>query len=284
MLKALQHHWRDYLIEAWGLGMFMVMAGSVATLLFSPSSPVVQWIPDPMLRRSLMGMAMGLTAISIIYSPWGKRSGAHLNPSVTLTFFRLKKLAPWDALFYVVAQFLGGALGVFLVGVVLGSLFTDPPISAIATVPGQWGWLAALLTEFLMAWGLMTIVLITANIPRLANYTGIFAGLTVATYITLLSPISGMSMNPARSTASALSAQIWTAFWIYYLAPPLGMLTAAEIYRRVTKLRTRSICCKLCPNGETPCISIDCCGGCETLVRPWRTSADTDKELTMRQG
>ncbi len=278
MVKTLRNHLREYLpeylIEAWGLGMFMVSSGFFATVLYAPNSLAVSLIPNVFLRGVLMGAAMGLTAIAIIYSPWGKRSGAHLNPAVTLTFFRLKKLAPWDALFYVVAQFVGGVLGVSLVAVLLGQAFTEPPIQYVVTVPGQWGWLAAFVTEFLMAFGLMSIVLVTSNTQRLASYTGVFAGLMVASYIAVLAPISGMSINPARSFASALLAHVWTAFWIYYFAPPLGMLTAAEIYRRVSNLKTRSICCKLCPNGDTPCISIDCCGNCDLLVRSWRQPVD----------
>jgi aquaporin Z len=63
------------------------------------------------LRRFIMGLAMGSTAIAIIYSPWGKRSGAHITPSTTLTFFRLGKVPRWDAIFYVASQFLGGVTG-----------------------------------------------------------------------------------------------------------------------------------------------------------------------------
>ncbi len=62
-----------------------------------------------------MGLLMGLTAILIIYSPWGRQSGAHINPAVTLTFWRLGKVRTWDAIFYMLAQFAGGALGVLLV-------------------------------------------------------------------------------------------------------------------------------------------------------------------------
>lgn len=269
MWKSLRSHWPEYLIEAWGLGTFMVVAGCFATLLHSPQSPISQWIPSTFLRGALMGIAMGMTAIALIYSPWGKRSGAHFNPAVTLTFFRLKKLALWDVVFYVLAQFIGGASGILLIALILRAAFTNPPINYLATVPGQWGVIAAFIAEFLLAFGLMTMVLITSNLPRLSNYTGVFAGIMVANYITFAASFSGMSMNPARSFASALPSQIWTAFWIYYFAPPLAMLTAAELYKRVTGLRTRSICCKLCPNGDTPCISIDCCGNCDYLVRPW---------------
>jgi hypothetical protein len=73
----------------------MVSAFTFGTILEHPASPVHQVIPNPLLRRLLMGIAMGLTAISIIYSPWGKQSGAHINPSTTFTFFRLGKVAKW---------------------------------------------------------------------------------------------------------------------------------------------------------------------------------------------
>jgi aquaporin Z len=270
MMKALRDHWPEYLIEAWGLGMFMLSAGFFGTLLYSPTSPLVQWIPPSLLRGALMGLAMGGTAIALIYSPWGKRSGAHFNPAVTLTFFRLKKLAPWDALFYAIAQFIGGTIGVGLVALVLQTAFTNPPINYLVTVPGAWGIGAAFIGEFLIAFLLMTVVLVTSNMIRLSNYTGIFAGILVCLYITFEAPISGMSMNPARTFASAILAQVWTAFWLYYFVPPLAMLTATELYKRLTGIRTRSICCKLCPNGETRCISPDCCTRCDVVVRPWR--------------
>jgi aquaporin Z len=110
-------------MEAAGLAFFMISAGLFGTLLGYPGSPVHQAIDEPFLRRALMGLAMGLTAIAIIYSPWGKQSGAHINPSVTLTFLRLGKVAKWDALFYVVAQFAGGVFGVLVVGGILGEVF-----------------------------------------------------------------------------------------------------------------------------------------------------------------
>ena len=90
-----------------------------------------------MVRRALMGLIMGLTAIAIIYSPWGQQSGAHINPAVTLTFWRLGKIATWDAVFYVAAQFMGGLLGVLVVLALLGAIFADPPVSYVATLPGR---------------------------------------------------------------------------------------------------------------------------------------------------
>ena len=109
---ALASHWPEYVIEAACLGLFMVSACAVTIFLQHPASILRQMVPSTFLRRLLAGVAMGLTAIALIYSPWGKQSGAHLNPSVTLTFLRLGKIEPWDAVFYVFAQFIGGTLGV----------------------------------------------------------------------------------------------------------------------------------------------------------------------------
>jgi aquaporin Z len=117
MRSALKAHWPKYLMEAAGLGIFMISACMVVALLEHPASPVRQSLPSPFLRRALIGIAMGLTAIGIVYSPWGKQSGAHLNPSLTLTFFRLGKVHGWDAFFYVLAQFAGGLSGVLVAAV-----------------------------------------------------------------------------------------------------------------------------------------------------------------------
>jgi aquaporin Z len=253
MREALRHHWSDYFIEAVGLGLFMVSACVFATLLEHPASTVAQCIEDPFVRRLCMGMAMGLTAVGIIYSPWGQQSGAHLNPAITLTFFRLGKVKPWDALFYTLAQFVGGITGVWLAATVLGQVIAHPSVNYVATAPGMAGAGIAFLAEGVMAFVLMSMVLRVSNTPRLARFTGLFAGVLVVTYITLEAPLSGMSMNPARSFGSALAAQLWTAWWIYFIAPPLGMLAAAELYRRQQGAHA-VICAKLHHHNSKRCI------------------------------
>src|SRR5918999_4669333 len=111
MTDALKRHWPEYLIEGACLGVFMMSAFTFGAIFEHPDSPVHQAIRNPVLRRFCMGLAMGLTAIAIIYSPWGKQSGAHINPSTTVTFWRLGKVAAWDGLFYVGFQFIGGLNG-----------------------------------------------------------------------------------------------------------------------------------------------------------------------------
>lgn len=261
MKDAFRHHWPEYLMEAFGLGAFMVSACVFATLLEHPASPARQALADGDLRRVLMGLAMGTTAAAIIHSPWGQRSGAHLNPSVTLTFFRLGKVPAWDAAFYVAAQFAGGALGVLACALVLGPALAHPAVAYVVTVPGPQGAAVAFAAEAAISFLLMLVVLAAASHTRLAPRTGLLAAALVFLFIAVEAPLSGMSINPARTVASAAVAGRWTAAWVYLAAPPLGMLLAAEVFRAVTHARARH-CAKLVHTSRERCIFCGFgCGG-----------------------
>jgi aquaporin Z len=248
-----ERHWQEYAMEGALLGLFMVAACGFATLLEHPASPLHRSLADGAVRRLLMGLAMGATAVALIHSPWGQQSGAHMNPSLTVTYLRLGKMARRDALGYVAGQFLGGIVGVLLVRALLGMLVAHPAVRFAATAPGPGGAATAFLAELTISFLLMSVVLIASNSVRLARYTPLLCGALVATYITLEAPISGMSMNPARSFASAVAAGQWTALWIYFTAPPLGMLAAAEAYVRLRGAQ-RVICAKLDHGGGRRCI------------------------------
>lgn len=253
MISALRRHWPEYLMEGAGLAAFMIAACLFASLLEYPGSPVRQAVPDATLRRVLMGLAMGVTAIAIIYSPWGKQSGAHINPAVTLTFLRLGKIPFADAAFYIAAQFLGGLVGVLLAAALLGRVLADPTVRYVVTTPGSAGELVAFIAELVISFGLMLTVLTAISRPRLTRFTGVLAGVLIATYIAVEAPLSGMSMNPARTTASALPAGVWTAGWMYFVAPPLGMLLAAEVFRALTRGGAKH-CAKLDHENDKRCI------------------------------
>jgi aquaporin Z len=230
MIEALRMHWPEYLMEAAELGIFMISASLFTILLYHPASPVAEVIPSELFRRVLSGLAMGLTLVGIVYSPWGKRSGAHMNPAFTLTFFRLGKVAPWDAAFYSIAQFLGGLGGILLVAAVATPLLSHPAVNYVATLPGSRGPGVAFVAETGISFVLVMIVLIVTNRNSAAPFAGLAAGFCVAAFITFESPLSGMSMNPARTLGSALLPRLWHSLWIYFTAPPLGMLLAAEVY------------------------------------------------------
>jgi len=245
-------HWRLYLDEGAELAIFMISACCFTVWLFDPAYPAPHLLPDNALRRLLMGVAMGVTAILIIHSPMGKRSGAHFNPAITMTYFRLRKIAAWDAIYYVIFQFLGGIFGVGVSAVLLGNSIAVPSVDYAITVPGTYGTAAAFFAELFMAALLMAVVLWFSNQPSLAIYTSYLVGILITFYILLFAPISGFSINPARTTASAMFAHVWTAVWLYFVAPILGMMTAAELHLRLSG-EDKILCAKLHPDPSYPC-------------------------------
>ena len=232
----------------------MASACVFGVLLFHPDSYFAEY--DSSLRNIPMGIAMGLTAIAIFKSPWGKRSGAHINPAVTLAFYRLGKIDKYDALFYAVAQFIGAAAGVSLSWALLGDELSAPGVNYVATLPGNGGAWLAFIGEFAITFLLMIAVLYAGNHSRFVTVTPFVAGMLVAIYIAIEAPISGMSMNPARTFGSAIVGNMWTGWWIYFTAPPLAMLAAAEVYIR-TRGYKKVFCAKFDHSGIARCI-FDC--------------------------
>jgi aquaporin Z len=231
-LTAFRNHWPEYLIEAAALGLFMISACIFTVLLEHPSSPVQQALDESAgIRRGLTGIAMGLTAIAIVRSPWGQRSGAHMNPSITLTYFSLGKVDRWDAVFYILFQFTGGVTGVAVANLLIGPPLRHSAVNYAVTMPGPGGALIAFIAEFAISLSMMLTILTTSNSRQLTRFTPFFAGGLVAVFITFEGPLSGMSMNPARTFGSAVSAAEWTALGVYFTAPLAGMLLASVLYR-----------------------------------------------------
>lgn len=247
----------EHAIEAALLGIFMLAACVCTTLVEHPDSYVRAAIGDAFVRRALIGAAMGATAIALIHSRWGRRSGAHFNPAVTIAFHRLGKVRTRDAVGYVAGQVLGGIAGVQLAALALGGRLAHPSVAYATTVPGAAGPLAAFAAECAISFVQMTAVLVLSN-GRFARHTGVVAGILVALWIAFEAPLSGMSMNPARTLASALAAGDWRGFWIYVTAPVAGMLAAAAVYVRVRGAQ-RVYCAKLHHQGTT----LDCIFRCD---------------------
>ncbi len=250
--SSFSQDWHLYLYEGAELALFMISACVCTVLLFHPGHPAVQAFPSAILRRSLMGVGMGLTAVFIIHSPMGKSSGAHFNPAITLTYLRLRKIAVWDAVFYVLFQFAGGIFGVGASVLVLGKPLADPGVDYAVTIPGKYGTAAAFAAELFMAALLMGVVLWTSNRPRFAPYTSYCVGILIALYILLFAPVSGFSINPARTVGSAVFAHLWSAGWVYFTAPLLGMMGVAEAYLR-SYGPDSILCAKLHPDPDYPC-------------------------------
>jgi aquaporin Z len=252
-LEALRRHWPEYAIEGWALGMFMISASVATVLLYDPRAPTFGLIENEFWKRALMALAMAGTAAAIIYSPWGKRSGAHMNPAFTLSFWAMGKINTVDAVYYGVFQFVGGLCGSLLSYVLTGGLLADPQANWAVTVPGPQGVVAALFSELIIAFILMFVVAVMLN-SKFDQLIGVVAGGLIFLYVLYESPYSGFGMNPARSFSSALPANTWTAFWVYLIAPPTGMLTAVFVHSYVLGLPADFTQPKLNPNYVTRCI------------------------------
>ncbi|MCR5888382.1 aquaporin [Hymenobacter sp. J193] len=229
---AFRRHWPYYLAEAAGLAFFVLCAGLLTVLLEHPASPLAPWLPmQPVARRALMGLGMALVIVSIVYSPWGKRSGAHINPAVTLAFWQLGKLRTPDAVWYVLAQLAGAVGAAQLLRGSLGRWYAHPAVNFTVTEPGPQGPLVAFWAEFGISFLLMIVLLVALHSGRLKRWTGVVLGLLLAVYIVFETPYSGMSLNPARSLGTALAAGSYQGLWLYWVAPPLATWLATVLFR-----------------------------------------------------
>ncbi len=240
-------------MEAGEVALYMFSVCAFATLLQYPDSPVRHLIVVDLFRRMLMGSAIGATVIAIVMSPWGKQSGGHFNPAITLTFYRLGKVEFWDTLFYVTAQFSGAISGVCVAKYLLRGTFGNDAVRYAVTMPGADGRTVAFVAELAISFILMITILFISNRETLARYTPYFVGALYALFITFEAPLSGMSMNPARTFGSAFHAGYWHALWIYFLAPTSGMLAAAEVFLRV-RAGVAPYCAKLHHANNKRCI------------------------------
>jgi len=232
LIQAFATHWREYLMEAAELGTLMFIICSFGTLIYSDHSPFKLWGFSNVAKAFLMGTAVAATTLLIIRSPFGRRTGAHFNPAITLTYFYLAQVHHWDTLYYIAFQFAGGLVGVLLAHALLGHDLSAPPVCYVITTPGAYGNAVAFAAEFSLSGLLMGLVLFATNRWPLARFSPLaVAGITVFYYV-LCPSLSGFSVNPARSFSSAIFAWIWRGIWVYFAAPGLGMLAAAVIYTR----------------------------------------------------
>lgn len=204
------------------IGLSAVLSYSVAALQLPQAA-----------RPFAMGAGVSVATVSLIRSRFGRRTGAHLNPAVTLAYGYLRRVHRWDAAFYVASQFLGAVSGMWLARSVLGDRLAHPPVCYAVTTPGSEGEVIAFLAEWSLSALLMSIVLFTANHKILFRYAPFAVGVLTIFYYGFCASLSGFSVNPARSFASAVFAWIWRGLWIYFVAPVGGAICAAALYARL---------------------------------------------------
>jgi aquaporin Z len=250
---ALRLHWPEYAMEFGEMILYLFFTCMFATLLQHPVSPLRHLIQNDIVRRACFGLSVGATIVAIVLTPWGKQSGGHLNPAITFTFFRLDKVEFWDAFFYGVAQFAGAIAGVVIATIALLGAPGNGTVRYAATLPGTYGVGVAFAAEVVISFVLMLTVLFASNHKLFSRYTPHCVGALYAIFITVETPLSGMSMNPARTFGSAFLGGYWRTLWLYFAAPTAGMMLAAEFFFRM-RGGVRPYCAKLHHANNKRCI------------------------------
>lgn len=175
-----------------------------------------------------VSLVFGLVIMVMIYAT-GHLSGAHINPAVTIAFTLTRHFPGRDAIAYIGAQLVGAAAGAFL----LLSAWTSKPAALGATVPSV-GTATALLYEVVLTAFLMFVIVAVATDTRAVGAAAAIAiGGTVGLDALFGGPITGASMNPARSFGPALASGTWTDFWVYVVGPVLGAALGAFAYQLI---------------------------------------------------
>ena len=244
---------REYAAEFAGTALLLLVGLSAVCADFGARSPVVSAIPDSNLRRLITGVIFAGSATAIVYSPLGRRSGGHLNPAVTLAFLRLGKIAPRSAAIYVAVQIAGALAGAAVVLAIWRGWATS--VNVGATVPKDGGAAAAVAAEAAVTFLLVSLILNFVDRPRLMPFTAAAAGSLVAFFVFVEAPVSGTSLNPARTLGPAVVGGTFTDVWIYFLGPVVGALLSVFAYRH---RRPGVACGKLFHVKAVECRFLDC--------------------------
>jgi aquaporin Z len=250
-------HLPEYFAEFLGTAIMMIVGIGAVCVMFAADTPLRTWIPSDDLRRLLTGIIFAAGATAVVLSPLGQRSGGHLNPAVTLSFWWKGQVQTRDALAYCAAQIAGATLGVFVVAMIGGTYASSVQLGL--TLPGD-GYSAAVAfaAEIVITFLLVFLIVFCVNNQRFATKTPYLAGALVAFLVFVEAPISGTSLNPARSFAPSLLTSTFTDQWLYWLGPPIGALLAVIVFSRLVPGNDQGGCAKLFHTERYRCIFLDC--------------------------
>jgi len=223
-------HWPEYAAELLGTA-FLLFAGVSAVVFdFGTSSPLAHVLPDASIRRLITGLLFAGSGSLVAISPLGKLSGAHINPAVSLAFWVHGKMHYLDLGGYILGQVLGAIIGTLLVALVWGGRAAS--VRNGATLPGAGYplWMV-FLAEVSLTFLLVLSIFFFLSSHRLMPWTPLMVWILVGVMVWLEAPVSGTSLNPARSFGPALVSWLWNGHWLYWVAPPLGALLAVGAFR-----------------------------------------------------
>ncbi len=211
--------------------------GTFFLVLIGPGAAMVDAATHGGLGVAGIALAFAFVITGMVYA-LGHVSGAHLNPAVTVGFWSTRRFPGRDVVPYIAAQCVGAVAASALLRGVLGPVghlgATLPALTPAISIMG------AFAIEFVLSFALMFVIMAVATDERVApGFAGIAVGLTVGFCALTGGPLTGASMNPARSFGPALVGGEWRAHWLYWLAPLVGMIVAARVYEWLRPAATR---------------------------------------------
>jgi aquaporin Z len=253
----MKDHLPEYLAEFLGTAIMMTIGIGAVVFMWHEGSVMESLVPSEPARRLLTGLLFAGGGTAVVLSPLGQRSGGHLNPAMTLAFWWKGQIGTVDAIAYACAQLLGALLGIWVVATVGGEAAQSVRLGI--TLPGEgYTVLQAFVAEFVITFLLVLLILYCVSNHRFAGSTPYLAGLLVAFLVFVEAPISGTSLNPARSFAPALFEGDFTHHWLYWVAPMLGAVAAVTVIGRIVDVAKRPGCAKLFHTERYRCIFLDC--------------------------
>lgn len=253
----MKDHLPEYFAEFLGTAIMMAIGIGAVVLMWAQGSVMRELVPSDALRRLLTGVLFAGGATAVVLSPLGQRSGGHLNPAVTLAFWWKGQVRTPDALCYGAAQTMGAILGVYVVASIGGEAAQSVQLGV--TLPGEaYSTTIAFAAEVVITFLLVFLILFCVNDHRFAARTPYLAGALVAFLVFVEAPISGTSLNPARSFAPALLTDFFRDHWIYWIAPLAGALAAVALFGRLFDKRPQGGCAKLFHTERYRCIFSQC--------------------------
>jgi MIP family channel proteins len=202
--------------------------GTFFLVLVGPGAVMVHAASNGAISHAGVALAFAFVVIAMIFA-LGHISGAHINPAVTLGFWSVRRFPSRDVVPYIAAQCIGAIAASAILRSVLGTvgqMGATVPAHAFGIGAGS-----AFAIEWLLSFALMLVIMAVATDERVAaGFAGIAVGLTVGFCAMMGGPLTGASMNPARSLGPAVVGGMWDAHWVYWLAPITGMVVAARCY------------------------------------------------------
>jgi MIP family channel proteins len=204
------------------------LIGTFALVFCGTGAIIVNQQNDGALGLIGIALAFGIIVSAMVYV-FGSISGTHINPAVTIALLIGKLTTKKEALFYIIAQFIGALLA----SVSLKFIFPES-LTLGSTLPSG-DLLQSFLLEYILTFFLMLTILGVTSKKEFSTIAGLLIGLVVTGIILFAGPISGGSFNPARSFAPAVISGNLSALWIYLAAPTLGAITATVIWKMFNK-------------------------------------------------